>query len=72
MDSQTTEILSHLKQHKTITAIEALKLYGCFRLAARIYDLAQAGNEIDCKIVKISGRGGAKRIAEYSLRKAAN
>jgi hypothetical protein len=34
--------------------------------------LAQAGNEIDCKIVKISGRGGAKRIAEYSLRKAAN
>ena len=47
MDSQTTEILSHLKQHKTITAIEALKLYGCFRLAARIYDLAQAGNEID-------------------------
>ena len=55
MDSQTTEILSHLKQHKTITAIEALKLYGCFRLAARI-----------------SGRGGAKRIAEYSLRKAVN
>ena len=37
--SQTSKIKEHLNSGKTITAIEALNKYGCFRLAARIYDI---------------------------------
>jgi hypothetical protein len=44
--SQTEAILEHLKSGKTITPIEALNLYGSFRLAARISDLRQQGHNI--------------------------
>jgi hypothetical protein len=39
-------ILQHLEQGRTITAIEALVLFGCFRLAARIKELRDAGHNI--------------------------
>ncbi|OTP93786.1 helix-turn-helix domain-containing protein [Gilliamella apicola] len=37
--SQCERILIHLQSGKTINPLQALKLYGCFRLGARIYDL---------------------------------
>jgi len=37
--SQTSRILSHLLEGKSITALEALDLYGCLRLSARIKDI---------------------------------
>lgn len=37
--SQTARILSHLLEGRSITALEALDLYGCFRLSARIKDI---------------------------------
>jgi len=37
--SQKTQILEHLKEHGSITPLEALRLFGCFRLAARIHEL---------------------------------
>ena len=37
--TQLQNIEQHLVEGKTITPIEALNLYGCFRLAARISDL---------------------------------
>lgn len=37
--SQTKQILEHLKSGRTISPLEALELYGCFRLGARIYEL---------------------------------
>jgi len=39
-------ILSHIKTFKTITPMEALKFFGCYRLAARIFDLREAGHKI--------------------------
>lgn len=44
--SQCDQILSYLKDGHSITPIDALNLFGCFRLAARISDLKKRGNEI--------------------------
>ena len=62
--SQTAKIRAHLESGKTITALEALSLYGCLRLSGRIYDLTHdEGLNIDSQMVNRNG----KRVAEYSL-----
>lgn len=64
--SQCTLIEQHLRSGKTITPIEALDLYGCFRLGARIWDLKDQGLDIATEIVN----NGRKRYARYSLKQA--
>lgn len=59
--SQCERILMHLQSGKTINPLQALKLYGCFRLGARIYDLKQAGFDIDSRLVHENG----VQYAEY-------
>ena len=61
--SQSDKIIKHLKK-KSITAIQALNLYGCFRLAARVKDLRNLGYKIRTDIVT----DNAKRFARYSLK----
>ena len=61
---QNAKILEHLNSGRSITAIEALQLYGCFRLAARIHDLKKAGVPIKCDERETDS---GKRIASYSL-----
>lgn len=61
--SQNNQILNHL-QNAPITSLEALKMYGCLRLAGRIYDLKQKGHNIYTKR-KVLPNG--KRIGEYYL-----
>ena len=41
--SQAGQILEHLIRVGPITPLQALELYGCFRLAARIKDLRELG-----------------------------
>lgn len=62
--SQCKRILSHLQSGKTINPLQALNLYGCFRLGARIYDLKKAGFDIDSRLVHENG----VQYAEYSMR----
>lgn len=62
--SQTTDILAHLEQRGSITAIEALEFYGCFRLAARINDLRGDGHNIMTADVALPN---GKHIAKYHL-----
>lgn len=38
-ESQNEKVREHLVSGKSITPLEALRLYGCFRLGARIWDL---------------------------------
>lgn len=64
--SQCTLIEQHLRSGKTITPIEALDLYGCFRLGARIWDLKHQGLDI----VRDMITNGRKRYARYSLKQA--
>ena len=61
--SQCKNILEHLQKGNTITAIDALNKFGCFRLASRIYNLKQDGHTIECEIV----RKNKKKFARYSL-----
>ena len=62
--SQTTQIQIHLEKGKSITPIQALNKYGCFRLAARIADLRNNGMNIKTTIVKLKNK---KHIATYSV-----
>lgn len=60
--SQCENILEHMKR-APINPIQALNLYGCFRLAARIRDLRKQGHEIETVDVD----NGSKTFAEYRL-----
>ena len=60
-DSQNERILSYMRQGRSITAMVALRMYGCFRLAARIYDLRQSGIDIKQRLIKIKN----KRVSVY-------
>jgi len=62
--SQCEKILIHLQTGKSINPIQALNLYGCFRLGARIHDLKKDGNFIDTKMIYKNG----SKYAEYSMR----
>ena len=44
--TQSEAILNHLKAGKTLTPLEALDRFGCFRLAARIIELRRDGYNI--------------------------
>lgn len=49
--SQKELILSHLLEGKSITPLEALDLFKCFRLGARIWDLKKEGHDIKSELV---------------------
>ncbi len=61
--SQEQLILNHLKSGKSITAMEALDLFGCFRLASRISDLRKTHPNIKREWVQRNG----KLFASYKL-----
>lgn len=63
--SQCAQILAHLEERGPITAMDALGMYGCFRLAARIKDLRDQGHDIETTDVHL---GSGKTIASYRLR----
>lgn len=64
MNRQNQMILNHLKSRGQITPLEALNKYGCFRLAARIFDLKAAGNNIGKIMIDV---GQDRRVASYYL-----
>jgi len=59
--SQTERIASHLGRGWKLTPMQALEKYGCFRLAARIQELRNAGMSITTRKVTRNG----KTFAEY-------
>ena len=61
--TQNQQIKSYLEKGKSITPIQALNKFGCFRLAARISDLRNHGLNIATKIVTKDG----KTFASYRL-----
>jgi hypothetical protein len=58
------KVLHHLNSGKSITPLEALGLYGSFRLAAVVHSLKKRGYDIITNI-KVDMNGS--RYAEYSL-----
>lgn len=61
--TQETQILNYLKDGNSITQIDALNKFGCFRLAARIYELRMKGHDIQTKHIA----KGKKVYASYKL-----
>ena len=45
--SQNDQILQHLKSGKSITVKQAISLFNCYRLAARIDELRRKGHVIE-------------------------
>jgi hypothetical protein len=63
MKTQKQQIEAYLTKGKSLTPIDALSKFGCFRLAARIADLKNEGLNIATKIVTKKG----KSYASYSI-----
>jgi len=61
--SQSAQILEHLESGKPLTALQALKLFRCNRLAARIRDLRMMGHPINSERIQVRG----KTVARYSM-----
>jgi len=63
--SQNTLILTHLKKGKTLTPLQALRLFDCWALSSRISNLKSDGHKIKTEMVTKNG----KTFARYSLEK---
>ena len=64
-DSQTALIKGWLLNGYSITQLDALNMFGCFRLSARIANLREEGLDIVTDMVNVND----KRIAKYYLQK---
>jgi len=62
--SQEKRILHYLQQGFNISAMEALQMFGCFRLSDRIFRLRNKGFNIEMTMVQ----RGNKKWGEYKLK----
>ena len=60
-------MLERLRAGHCISGLDALQRFGCERLAARIWDLRQAGIDIGRRLVMVRTRRGRARVAVYWL-----
>ncbi|MNP82727.1 hypothetical protein D3C76_1814610 [compost metagenome] len=61
-------ITKYLEQGGRLTPLSALELFGCFRLAARIWELRRAGMVIGSTSVRVRNRYGRMvSVDEYFL-----
>lgn len=61
---QSKEILAHLQMGNKLTPLDALEKFGCFRLAARVHELRQAGHPIHRELVYDGGTSYARYYME--------
>lgn len=68
MKTQCDRILEAMKRGESVTQLDAWARFGCSRLAARIRDLRDEGQEIRDEFVKVSNRFGEDcRVKRYWL-----
>ena len=61
-DDQASRILEYLRAGNKLTPMDALQMFGCFRLGARAFDLKRQGHPIVSEMVKLPN---GKRVAQY-------
>lgn len=67
--SQRLRVMQHLKEGKTLTSLEALRLYGIMRLPNRISELRRRGEQIEKQTITVRNKyGDAVRVAQYRLK----
>ena len=63
--SQCDQIVQYMSAGYSLTSLDALRLFGCMRLASRICDLRERGYDIStCRIRTNTG----KYVTEYTMR----
>jgi hypothetical protein len=60
--SQRERICRHLDAGGSLTPLEALRMFGCMRLGARVYDLQRQGYPVVTEMVRLAN---GKRVARY-------
>ena len=66
--SQSKQIIEYMKEHGSITSLEAVRHIGCLRLSSRIFDLREAGYAISTYMEVVPTRNGGKTtVAVYRL-----
>ncbi len=67
--TQRLRVMQHLKEGKTLTSLEALRLYGIMRLPNRISELRRRGEQIEKQTIIVRNKyGEAVRVAQYKLK----
>jgi hypothetical protein len=65
--TQCEMIVDYIDEYGSISALEALRDLGVYRLASRIADLKKQGHKIKSEMVSVATRnGGRTHIAKYS------
>ena len=65
--TQCEMIKEYINEYGSISALEALRDLGVYRLASRIADLKKQGHKIKSEMVSVATRnGGRTHIARYS------
>lgn len=73
MTTHNAQILEHLKSGESITPLDALRMFGCFRLGARIWDLRHGVHDgVRYAIEETSepNTDGKGRHARYALKRS--
>jgi len=68
METQNKRIEAYLMSGRTLTPLDALHEFNCFRLSARIWDLRRRGLDIESRTKKITSDGKQKVVVEYKLK----
>lgn len=71
IETQTAQIIKHLKKGNRITSMEALVMFGCSRLAARINELKEIGHNIQGRMIDVGVGQKKKSVKQYFLAKKA-
>lgn len=67
--TQRAKVLWWLKKYGSITPLDALREFGCMRLASRIAELKEAGFGIETTIETAKNKNGENvRFARYTLK----
>ena len=62
------KILNYLKEHKSITQLEAINMFWDWRLSAKIYNLKKEGYNIKTEQIKVKRADGKDAyVAKYTL-----
>ena len=67
-ESQNKRILDYLKKGNRLTSLEALKMFGCMRLASRISDIRKNHPDINIVVDRIE-TASKKKVAQYYILK---
>lgn len=71
--TQEQAVRNHIINNGSITQAQAVRLYGCYRLSARIYEMRKDGYEIDTQYKTSKNRFGYVSVyANYVLLKKGN